>query len=124
MPQPLTTEEFIRRSRYMYGDRYHYTKTVYKGYFYPVTITCPRHGDFKVRPSNHLSRTAASACKDCGRNGKPMDRRGISENDMQMLWLQRKCGEFTRQADETRTDRAELIRKFVTLYRDEFLKRS
>ena len=50
-----TTKDFINESISKYGSKYTYGKTVYIKYNLPVTITCPIHGDFKVKPNHHLS---------------------------------------------------------------------
>ena len=56
MPKKLTTEEFIKRSKKIYGDKYKYTKTVYTTAKESVIITCPIHGDFSVIPDNHTGK--------------------------------------------------------------------
>lgn len=57
------TPSFIERAKWIYGDKYDYTKTIYVGSFVPVTIVCPIHGDFEQKPPIHLR---GSACKLCG----------------------------------------------------------
>ena len=41
-----TTEYFIERARKKHGDKYDYSRVVYKGADDPVEIICPRHGSF------------------------------------------------------------------------------
>ena len=63
-----TTEEFIKRSKEIYGNKFNYNKTVYKGSRTNVIITCLKHGDFKVTPDNHLHEGRESGgCKECGK---------------------------------------------------------
>lgn len=65
MPRRLTTEGFIERAKAIHGDKYDYSKTVYKNAHADVIITCPIHGDFEQSPSNHL---AGKGCKFCSGN--------------------------------------------------------
>jgi hypothetical protein len=48
------TENFILRSKEVFGDTYSYSGLVYLGNKYPVTITCPQHGEFTQQPATHL----------------------------------------------------------------------
>lgn len=52
----LTTEEFVRRSKLIHGERYIYDKTVYVNQKTPVIITCKKHGDFQQIAGNHKRR--------------------------------------------------------------------
>ena len=67
MPKKLTTEEFIKRSKKIYGDKYKYTKTVYTTAKESVVITCPIHGDFSVIPDNHTGKKRVG-CRECKNN--------------------------------------------------------
>lgn len=58
-----TTEEFIASSKAIFGDKYDYSKTDYKGNKTKVCITCPEHGDFWTTPNNHLTHKAG--CPRC-----------------------------------------------------------
>ncbi|HDV2027851.1 TPA: GIY-YIG nuclease family protein [Escherichia coli] len=60
---PLDTETFIARAKEVHGDKYDYSKTVYKGARDKVVIICPIHGEFKQKPSNHLSGYGCKGCK-------------------------------------------------------------
>lgn len=57
-----TTDEFIRKARAVYGNRYDYSKVVYKGNKEKVCVICPEHGEFWVTPNNHLR---GSRCPGC-----------------------------------------------------------
>ena len=61
--QKTTTEAFIEKSRSVHGDRYDYSKVVYKNNVTPVCIICPEHGEFWQKPMNHL---AGCGCPECG----------------------------------------------------------
>lgn len=49
-----TTREFIDQSKEKFLKRFTYSKTKYKGATTKVIITCKLHGDFSIRPSDHL----------------------------------------------------------------------
>lgn len=59
----MTTEEYIARAKEVHGDKYDYSKTVYKGSLEDVCVTCYKHGDFYVNASNHINKGAG--CKEC-----------------------------------------------------------
>ena len=61
----LTTEEFIRRSKEIHGDRYSYRKVVLDTVHVPVTIICSKHGEFQQKPGKHLH---GHGCRQCGRD--------------------------------------------------------
>lgn len=54
---------FINRARKLHGYKYTYNNFVYKGAKDSSYITCPKHGDFKTYPNNHLS---GCGCVKCG----------------------------------------------------------
>lgn len=58
-----TTEEFIDKAK-KYFPQYDYSKVVYSGAFSKVTIICPRHGEFEIRPSYLTSNIGG--CQKCG----------------------------------------------------------
>jgi len=60
----LPNEEFIRRSKVRFGDKFDYSKTSYAGTETLVTITCPEHGDFLIKPPAHIKNDAG--CPQCG----------------------------------------------------------
>ena len=75
MPK-LTTEEFIKRARAKYGDRYDYSKVDYKNNSTKVIIICPEHGEFEQQPTIHLSK---NGCAKCGYKKINSDRRLTTE---------------------------------------------
>ena len=50
----LTTEEYVQRAREVHGDKYDYSKTVYRNSHEKICVTCPIHGDFLILPINHV----------------------------------------------------------------------
>lgn len=58
----LSTQEFISRSRSVHGDKYDYSRVVYKGAKHQVEIGCPAHGFFKQDASGHSSGNGCMVC--------------------------------------------------------------
>ena len=63
--QTKTTEEFIKDAKEIHGNKYDYSKVVYKNVLTPVTILCAKHGPFEQVPSYHL---CGNGCPKCGVN--------------------------------------------------------
>lgn len=61
-----TTEEFINDSKKIHGNKYDYSKVVYKGSKTKVCIICPIHGEFWQKPNNHL---CGGGCRKCSYEG-------------------------------------------------------
>ena len=55
-------ERFIEKARNRHGDRYDYSKVVYKSSYDYVCITCPKHGDFMQKPNTHLNGCGCPKC--------------------------------------------------------------
>ena len=50
----LTNEEFIRRAKLIYGDKYDYSKVKYSNMYEKICIICPIHGEFFMTPNAHI----------------------------------------------------------------------
>ena len=59
-----TTEEFIIKSKNIFGDLYDYSKIEYVSNKIKVELICSKHGSFFVRPDSHLSKKYG--CSKCG----------------------------------------------------------
>ena len=59
-----STQEFILKSKQVFGDIYDYTFTDYENSKVKVVITCPVHGEFSTSPKNHLSGFGCRKCSD------------------------------------------------------------
>lgn len=59
----VTTESFIAEAKEIYGDRYDYSKVVYKNHDHRVIVTCPVHGDFQVYAREHLDGKGCPKCE-------------------------------------------------------------
>lgn len=58
----LDTNGFIEKAKSIHGDKFDYTKSVYKGIYYKVCVTCKKHGDIFVTPNQFLR---GHGCKCC-----------------------------------------------------------
>ena len=58
-----TTDEIINDFRKVHGDKYDYSKVIYKGALTKVCIICPIHGEFWQTPSSHINKRG---CPQCG----------------------------------------------------------
>ena len=73
----LTTERFIKLAKLIHGDKYDYSKVVYKNNRTKVCIIFPEHGEFWIIPDSHLR---GRGCKKCGINRRnEKNRMDISE---------------------------------------------
>ena len=59
----IGNEEFIRRAREIYGDKYIYADTKYTKMEEKVKVICPKHGEFWQKPYDHLH---GHGCPKCG----------------------------------------------------------
>ncbi|MFA5669390.1 MAG: hypothetical protein WC967_09100 [Balneolaceae bacterium] len=55
-------ESLLRAFRFVHGNTYDYSKVIFSGVRIPVTVTCPRHGNWDITPDNHLR---GKGCKQC-----------------------------------------------------------
>ncbi len=61
----LTTSEFILRAQKIHGCRYDYSKVNYTDKLTHVAIIYPSHGEFSMRPTDHIGHKRG--CPMCGR---------------------------------------------------------
>ena len=61
----LDTEQFIKRSKKIFGKRFNYSKAIYKDIKSDVTLICPIHGEFDTNVDNHLASETSGGCKKC-----------------------------------------------------------
>lgn len=60
----IPTTQFIEKARFVHGQRYDYSRVVYRNSHTSIIIGCSQHGWFTQRPSDHL---AGCGCRQCGR---------------------------------------------------------
>lgn len=58
-----TTEEFVKESKLVHGNKYDYSKVEYINCDKKICIICPEHGEFWQIPSEHLR---GRGCHKCG----------------------------------------------------------
>ena len=64
----VTNEEFIKRAKAIHGDNYDYSKSKYKTSMTSIIVICKKHGEFNIRPNNHIS--GKQGCGKCGHKMK------------------------------------------------------
>ena len=74
----MTQEEFIKEAKLVHGDKYDYSKVVFKNKAAKVIIVCPIHGEFQQIPSSHLK---GYGCAKCGKN-KLSERYRLKQNEL------------------------------------------
>ena len=72
---PVDFNEFVKRARKVFGDKYVYHEDKYNGYWNDTVITCPEHGDFVTKPIYHVYLKI----------GCPVCSESHMENEMRML---------------------------------------
>ena len=60
-------ENFLDKCRIRFNDRYDYSLVEYKNAYTKIKIICKLHGEFLIRPNNHLN---GQGCKKCGVESK------------------------------------------------------
>lgn len=63
------TQQFIEKAKSIHGDLYDYSGAAYTHSMQPLTIICPVHGPFEIRPNNHLS--SKQGCQKCSKRHRP-----------------------------------------------------
>jgi hypothetical protein len=74
---PDTLETFINKAKKIHGNKYDYSKSIYKNTYADIVIICPRHGDFSQKPNAHI---IGSGCPQCGIEARSQKRRISFEN--------------------------------------------
>ena len=63
MPKVLSTEQFIEKAKRIHGNKYDYSKVIYKNSHTPIKIYCKRCKEYFYQiPNNHLT---GMQCKKC-----------------------------------------------------------
>ena len=61
--QKSNTKEWIEKASFVHNNYFSYDKTEYQGANNKVIVTCPIHGNFEVKASNHLRGVNCQKCK-------------------------------------------------------------
>jgi very-short-patch-repair endonuclease len=62
MSKKIGIEEFKRRSKDKWGDKFDYSLVEYKSQYEKVKIICPIHGEFLQIPKSHMNGNGCSKC--------------------------------------------------------------
>lgn len=60
----LTQEQAIDKFKFVYNDKYDYSKFIYIDTFNKSTVICKTHGEFLISASSHLSGIECKVCKN------------------------------------------------------------
>ena len=74
----LDTLGFIAKAKQLYGDKYDYSKSVYKDIYSKVCVTCLKHGDLMVIPNSFLR---GNGCKKCATELNAIRQKQKAAND-------------------------------------------
>jgi superfamily II DNA or RNA helicase len=62
----VSSEQFIQKAKELHGDKYGYSNVNYVNSQTKIKISCPEHGEFEQRPSDHLQGKGCSVCNGRG----------------------------------------------------------
>ncbi len=65
----MSLADFINKANVIHNYKYTYEKSIYINNRTPLIVTCPEHGDFEIRPANHLN---GAGCKLCNLKKKSL----------------------------------------------------
>jgi hypothetical protein len=64
----LDKDEFIAKAKLIHGDKYDYSKVLYRKTTEKVEIVCKTHGSFWQTPANHFHKILKQGCPKCAGN--------------------------------------------------------
>ncbi len=60
----MNTADFIERCTQIHGNKYDYSKVIYKGHHKKIEVICPGHGPWFVKANNHIiNKSCCPGCK-------------------------------------------------------------
>lgn len=74
MSKRYTQDEVIKRFCEIHGTKYDYSKVSYTKMLEKVCIVCPDHGEFWMRPNDHLFNHGCPSCGGIHSNAKRIER--------------------------------------------------
>lgn len=94
-----TQEQFIKEVEKKFNGKYNTSLVEYKNALTPVTMSCPKHGEFSLKPNAILNPKKDWACPLCGADNKSMK----LKKDIQVFkkQLHERFGEFVSLVDHT-----------------------
>jgi hypothetical protein len=86
LKKTMTNEEFMRRGKEIFGDEYTYDHLdmFNRDEDGKVTVTCPKHGDFKILPTNFFKGVGCPICAESSLEGE--FRRFLEENNIEYIF--------------------------------------
>lgn len=76
----ITTQEFIKKSKSIFGEEYDYSIVKYKNNLSLVKIICPKHGVFYKTPKKHL---CGQGCQKCSMSsGEKIVLKNLTNNNI------------------------------------------
>lgn len=80
-----SNDDFINKSNDIHSNKYDYSKVEYKNMHSPVTIICPKHGEFSQLAMIHISQM--SGCPKCNQSiGEKMIERFLIKNNINYIY--------------------------------------
>ena len=73
----ISNRDFIKRAQEIHGDKYDYSKSVFKKVTEKVCIICPLHGEFWQEPRAHFG---GCGCPKCGKEKAALARNKSNED--------------------------------------------
>ena len=80
------TNQFIKRVRKIYGDRYDYSLVDYKNANTKVKIICPIHGIFERTPRSHWEGKGCPICAKTTSNGENLVLEYLKKNNIKFVY--------------------------------------
>ena len=79
----LSTDEFIKMSKKIHGDKYDYSLVEYVNHLTKIKIICKKHGVFKQTPNSHLSEKGCPICFES--KGEMKIRKFLNEKEIKYI---------------------------------------
>jgi hypothetical protein len=110
--QLFTTESYIEKLEEKHGDKYDYSKVNYTTLKNPVTLTCPKHGDFTRFPQNLLKGGGCDKCLDEIRVKKSLTKvkKHFKHNNFELVIDESKFKGFNNEIFLTCSKHGEFVR--------------
>jgi len=75
----LPQENFIERAHQIHGNKYDYSKTKYTGMYNPITVICPKHGEFEQKAIYHILGFGCRKCSNSMSVGEQLIEQALKE---------------------------------------------
>lgn len=110
-------ENFIKKSKDKFGTKFDYSKVMYINTLTPVTLICPKHGEFQMAPKQHLQ--SPTGCLECSKYKTRKIKTLIDNQDRKSMREYRIWKALrNRTSNSNRPDAKYYIEKGITLCND------